>query len=189
MINILLLIGKTASGKNTIIDELVKLGMNRVVAYTTRPMRKSEKDGVEYWFVTEEKFNELEKENFFAETTSYNVASGDLWHYGSPLYEMNEDSVMIVSPEGFDKLKKISALNPISVYIMADIETIWGRLIDRGDNLREAKRRIGADDRDFAGIEDKVDFIFKNNGELKPVLLAEMIKYAYQKTIGDKENG
>ena len=56
---IVILTAITAAGRNTIIRELVKTGRYRfVVSDTTRPPRENngvmERDGVEYWFRTEE---------------------------------------------------------------------------------------------------------------------------------------
>ena len=39
---IYVLLGKTASGKDTIASKLSKKGLKRVVTYTTRPPRKGE---------------------------------------------------------------------------------------------------------------------------------------------------
>ncbi|HWT56047.1 MAG TPA: hypothetical protein VN031_03380 [Candidatus Microsaccharimonas sp.] len=56
--NLALLIGPTSSGKNTIIDELVKTDKyHRIISDTTRKPRRNngvlEQDGVEYWFRSE----------------------------------------------------------------------------------------------------------------------------------------
>ncbi len=50
----LLLVGKSASGKDTIQKELIKMGMKAVVSYTTRSPRKGEIDGIAYHFITKE---------------------------------------------------------------------------------------------------------------------------------------
>ena len=45
--------GKSASGKDTIYRRLMEapgLGLERIVLYTTRPIRAGEKDGVDYHF-------------------------------------------------------------------------------------------------------------------------------------------
>ena len=53
----LILMGKTASGKTLVRDKLVKNhGFNSVVTYTTRPMRKDEIPDVTYHYISEEDF-------------------------------------------------------------------------------------------------------------------------------------
>ena len=55
------LVGKSCSGKDTIARELVKLGYERILTYTTRPQRPSELDGVDYHFITENEFKDMIK--------------------------------------------------------------------------------------------------------------------------------
>ena len=177
----ILLVGKTAVGKDTIQNELIKLGYNTVVSYTTRPPRKNEVNGISYHFITKEEFLQKEKEGYFAETTSYNVATGETWYYGSAIQDLSNDKVMIVNPEGLKQIKKIKSLNPIAFFIMADEETIWNRLRQRGDNAAEARRRLNADDTDFADIILDVDFCFKNDLGISPTDMAEFIHNIYSK--------
>lgn len=183
----LLLIGKSCAGKDTIQKELIKMGMKSIVSYTTRPPREHETEGVEYHFITQEDFLEKEKRGFFAETVSYNVATGDRWYYGSAVEDLSDDKVIIVNPYGLRQLRKIKSLNPVTFYITAGEETIWNRLRKRGDNAAEARRRLNADDLDFSGIIDDVDFAFSNDMGLSPKTLAEIILDIYKKVIGKED--
>ena len=62
----LVLLGKSCSGKSTTQKELVRLGVTPILEYTTRPPRENEKEGKQYHFVTERKFWDMCKKNFFA---------------------------------------------------------------------------------------------------------------------------
>ena len=88
-----------------------------------------------------------------------------------------------MNPKEFHELLslKIDTIHPVFFYINTNENIIWDRLIKRKDNIDEAQRRIIADREDFSDIEQNVDFVFKNNGELKPRVLADMIKYSYDK--------
>lgn len=183
----LMLVGKTCSGKTTIAKELKKLGFKEAISYTTRPPREHETEGVEYHFITKEEFFKKEAEGFFAETVSYNVASGEIWYYGSAVEDLSDDKVIIVNPHGLEQLRKIKSLNPIAFYITASEETIWNRLRERGDNAAEARRRLNADDCDFSGIIDDIDFTFSNDMGLSPKTLAEIILDTYKKVIGENK--
>lgn len=180
------LLGKSCAGKDTIQTELIKMGMKSVVSYTTRPPRLGEIDGVAYHFITKEDFLEKEKKRFFAETTAYNVAIGDTWYYGSAIEDLTDEKVAIINPYGLRQLRQIQSLNPVAFYIFANEEIIWNRLRERGDNLKEARRRFDADNRDFCDIEKYIDFMFRNDLDVKPTTLAEMILYTYNKIIGGK---
>lgn len=83
MPKIFIILGKSASGKDTIYKRLLEkreLNLKKVVMYTTRPIRLSETDGVEYYFVDEEKYNELKEQNKIIEHRAYNTIHG-IWHY------------------------------------------------------------------------------------------------------------
>lgn len=177
----LLLCGKSCAGKDTIQKELIKMGMKSVVSYTTRQPRPGEVDGVTYNFISEEEFHKKEEQGFFAETTSYNVASDETWYYGSAVKDLTNDKVAIINPHGLKQIRKIKSLNPIVFYITAGEEIIWNRLRQRGDDASEARRRLNSDDEDFFGIEKYIDFSFSNDFGLEPKTMAEMIMYTYKK--------
>lgn len=181
----LILAGKSCSGKDTIKKELVKLGMKPITTYSTRPMRDGEINGVEYHFITKDNFIKKAKNGFFAECTYYNVANGDTWYYGSREEDYTNDGVMILNPGGIKDLLYIHLLEPLIVYIDATDETISERLISRGDNSDEAKRRLQADCIDFLNIHKMCDVVISNNGEFTPEELAKEI-YEVYKTLKGK---
>ena len=80
---ILIIMGKTSSGKDTVfrrVMEGVKAPLKTVVTYTTRPMRPGEQDGEEYFFVDEEKLKALRAEGKVIEERLYNTVHGP-WYY------------------------------------------------------------------------------------------------------------
>ena len=186
MVKILLLLGKSCSGKTTIQRELTKLGLSPIVTYTTRPKREKEINGVTYNFISEDDFYLLKEKGFFATTTSYKVANGDTWMYGTTMKDLSDNKVLITNPKEFDDFRdlKLDNIHLVSFYINTNENVIWDRLLKRKDDIDEAQRRIISDREDFHKIEDKVDFVFKNNGEIEISTLAEIVKYSYEKYIG-----
>ena len=80
---IFIVMGKSATGKDTIYKRLVdskELTLKTVVMYTTRPIRKAEVNGVEYHFVNEDKLEDLKKEGKIIEHRAYDTVHG-IWHY------------------------------------------------------------------------------------------------------------
>ena len=69
------------------VKKLVEKGYSRIVRYTTRPIRKGEKQGVTYHFITKEEFNQKIEEGFFAEYQSYNTEFG-IWYYGTSFEDL-----------------------------------------------------------------------------------------------------
>lgn len=74
--------GKSASGKDTVYKEILKRmpELKTVVPYTTRPIRSGEKDGVEYHFTTEENLKKLGAGGKVIELRTYQTVFGP-WSY------------------------------------------------------------------------------------------------------------
>lgn len=167
----IILIGKTCSGKDTILNKLVKnYGYSKLITYTTRSKRKGEVQDKTYHFISEEEFLSKIDSEFFLEHRKYETADG-IWYYGSAKedYEKADDkTVVILTPSGFSALKLWTSRNNIKLdinplYIYANIQTIRDRLKKRGDKKEEAERRIKADNADFDGVLEMTDRIFYNN--------------------------
>ena len=160
------IMGKTSCGKDTVVNELIsKYGFRKCVTYTTRPMRDGEKQDITYHFITEDDFKQKIRENFFAEYKSYDTELG-IWYYGVALEDVenaDDKTVIILTPDGYrDVIKKVKN-KPKSIYIYANNSTIKERLINRGDDPKEAQRRLEHDNIDFKDVETEVDKIVYNN--------------------------
>jgi guanylate kinase len=71
----LMVIGPSAVGKDTMINRLKNKYPNviyKLPSYTTRPMRSGETDGVDYFFVTKEKFFQLKNKGELFGIQEYN---------------------------------------------------------------------------------------------------------------------
>ena len=163
----IVIIGKTASGKDLIVKKLCnEYGYNKIVTYTTRPMRKGESDKVTYNFIPEEEFKQKIKDGFFAEYKSYQSEFGE-WFYGTSresILNSDDKSIIILTPEGYrDILFNYPNLKHKSIYLYANNNTIKGRLMKRGDDKTEAERRVKHDNEDFKGIESLAHKIVYNN--------------------------
>lgn len=83
MAKLFCIMGKSASGKDTVFKALVDdtaLRLKTVVPYTTRPVREGEAEGVEYYFVDEETFCRLKADGKVIEDRAYHTVHG-LWRY------------------------------------------------------------------------------------------------------------
>ena len=175
------ILGKTASGKTSIVNKLVNLhNMHQIITYTSRPIRKNEKQDVTYHYISEDNFKQKILEGFFAEWKTYNTEFG-VWYYGTALEDLesaDDNSVIILTPAGYkDVIKRISKNKMTSIYIHADDSTILKRLKSRGDNEDEAIRRLNSDNIDFEGIENEADYIVHNDDTNMNDVVAEIIKH------------
>ena len=73
------IMGKSSSGKDSIYRKLEadeELGLERLVIYTTRPVRDGEKEGREYYFTDEKKLEEFKKNGKLIESRTYETVYG-----------------------------------------------------------------------------------------------------------------
>lgn len=161
----LVILGKTASGKDAIVNELVnKYGYKKTITYTTRPIRKGEILDVTYHYISEQEFLEKVHEGFFAEYKAYKTEEG-IWYYGSSLHDYanaDEKTVIILTPIGLKDVLKLK-IDFSSIYVYSNQTTIKHRLAKRGDKKEEAERRLRQDNLDFRGVEHFIDKIIYNN--------------------------
>ena len=178
------LIGKTATGKDSIKKELLKLGYESVVTTTTRPMRHGEINGISYHFVEDDEFLDMQLNGELAESTFYNTAFGK-WYYGCQKRDLenHEKKVIILNPDGIlNLLRTIDMSNWTIFFINCPEEIIKERLNKRGDNQEEANRRLEADRRDFINIKRLCDYTIINDGKETPEQIAKKIKIFYERS-------
>ena len=170
------LMGKSASGKDSIYRELLKdkeLGLEPFVIYTTRPIREGEKDGREYHFTDVEGMKRLEAEGRVIESRVYHTVHGD-WYY----FTVDEgtadkkDCLIIGTLEVYNKIKVYYGEDRvIPLYISVDDGVRLERALKRERAQSEPKyaemcRRFLADDADFSAEkirEAGIDVIYENN--------------------------
>lgn len=166
----LIVLGKTSSGKDSIVNKLIsEHDYHKIVTYTTRPMRDGEIQDKTYHFVTEKDFLKKVDDNFFAEWKTYDTIYGP-WYYGSAKEDYqteaeNDRNVIILTPDGYRDVIKALGYKPPSIYIYASDETIKQRLIERGDNPKEAERRLKHDTDDFKDVELLANMVVSNDGD------------------------
>ena len=89
---IYIITGPSGVGKNTIINELSNhLDFYFSVSHTTRPRRENEVNGKDYYFITEEEFENLIKNDQMIEYEQY----GD-FYYGTSKEELSNNSSIII---------------------------------------------------------------------------------------------
>lgn len=167
-----ILCGKSASGKDTILKEIQKeFSMLPVISTTTRPMRPNEHEGVEYFFISTDTFLNMEANNEFIETRTYNTIENGLpsvWYYGISKQAIDlskGDHIVIVDLNGLEELKKEFKEEVVSIYIFIDDEERERRAMNRqGFEKAEWDRRLIDDNKQFASdrIKRDVDFIVHN---------------------------
>jgi len=172
---LIVLVGKSGSGKTVIVEEMKKLGYEKLVTYTTRPMRDGEIEGKDYFFLTMDEFDKREREGFFGEAVSYNTSNG-LAKYGMSVESLTDKEnkrVTILNPAGLEIIRQ-KGLNPYTVYLDVDENVILERLKKRGDDDKEIETRLRTDANDFERFESDVRINVKDN-IMQPEVFAQTI--------------
>lgn len=168
---IIVILGKTASGKTYILNKLKeKYNLNNFISHTNRDIRKNEKNNYDYYFVDESEIKEIATKCNFLDLKKYETKYG-YWYYGLHINEIYKDKgICILDIDGLKMLKnKIGKNNIISIYIDADKEIRYNRSLNRDSidskKYNEILRRLDSDEKDFKkeDIINECDYIYKNN--------------------------
>jgi guanylate kinase len=138
--SLIILSGPSGAGKGTIYKELLKRNDNlRVsISMTTRDPRVGEKDGVDYYFVTEEEYNkELENDAFLEHACVHGK------HYGTLKREVDKhinagyDVILEIDIQGALSIKNKNT-DAIFIFIMPpSMRELKNRLIKRGTETQD----------------------------------------------------
>ena len=152
------------------------------VSHTTRPPRSNEVDGVDYNFVTIDKFEKLIKENKFYE---YAKIYGNF--YGTLKKNVDEtiktnDVIFDIDWQGTKQLSKFKNLNLIKIYLITENkEELKKRLINRNQNTNvEIQKRFSSFDDDIKNWKD-YDYIIINKNLENCFKQIEKIILSYKK--------
>ena len=173
---LLILIGKSGSGKDAVMRELTaKHGFRRMVSTTTRPMRVGEQEGREYHYISKEQFLEGIARGEYLEYRSYDTlynGIADTWFYGSPKMQLDpaENSIAILDVQGAqDFISYYGKENCCVVEISVPNALREQRARERGSfSESEWQRRAADDDIKFAPerTENIVNARIVNTNEL-----------------------
>lgn len=158
----LVLSSPSGAGKTTLCKKIITLDkkISMSISFTTRPKRRSEKDGVDYFFISQQKFDSLKKENFFIEYA--NVF--DHW-YGTPKTTIEEnlamghDMIFDIDWQGAQKLSDFSKNDVVSIFILPP---------SNNELLKRLKKRA----------EDSNDIVSKRMSKAKSEI-SHWIEYDY----------
>lgn len=138
--NLIVISGPSGAGKDSIVEGLLKIN-NKVwlsVSATTRSPRGNEQDGVEYFFLTKEEFEQKINQNELLEYAIYNDN-----YYGTPkdkiIEKLNDgyDVILVIEIQGAIKVKELIK-EAIFIFVLPpSLEELKRRLINRNTEDRE----------------------------------------------------
>lgn len=185
---IVCLMGKSSSGKDTIYKKLLEqnsIRLQKIVPYTTRPIRAGEQDGVEYHFTDEAGYQRLAREKRVIEDRVYHTCLG-MWRYFTVADEgidlSGQSYLMIGTLEAYGHIRDFYGKEKVlPIMIELDDGERLQRALDRerGQDepmYEEMCRRFLADAEDFSKEKMKAADIGQTfyNGELEQCILKIM---------------
>lgn len=155
----------SGGGKTTIVKQILKKFPEIIfsVSATTRPKRESEKNGVEYYFISEEEFNQKIKNNEFVEWEKFYD-----YYYGTFKSVIEENikkgkSVLLeVDVKGAISLKRIYPEARLIYITPPSFEELVKRLRERRtESETDIKKRIERANMELS-VKDKFDYFIDN---------------------------
>ncbi len=186
----LVLSSPSGAGKTSICRKLLEIENDLVmsISYTTRKKRKSETNGIDYFFVSDNEFEKLKNNDFFIEYA--NVF--DNW-YGTPKkividhMQNGVDVVFDIDWQGTQKLYNFSSTDMVSIFILPPTNhELSNRLKNRDEDsddtvsLRMSKAKSEIShwiEYDYVLINENLDECVK---EVLTILYAERKKKSRQ---------
>lgn len=170
---VIILLGKSAAGKDCILNYLKNIyNFNPIISHTTRPIRKNEINGKDYYFINTKDFSKMLANEDFIETREYNTCFNgkkDIWYYGIAKEEFDNKikKICVVDTTGQKEIiEYYGKENTISIYIDVEDNIREQRAKLRGSfSQSEWDRRLKDDNKKFKNI--KYDYIIKNNGTME----------------------
>lgn len=172
---LIILTGKTASGKDTIRSAIFKKfpSLKKVITVTSRALRRNDVRGVDYHFVTRDEFETRVKGGDFAEYVEY---GGNL--YGTLKKDLEsalkQDTLWKIDPSRAGEIRNFikRLFSPgvaselikrvMVIYISTPDDVILERLKKRGLSETEIQKRMSDDREIWNQYKESYDFVIDN---------------------------
>ncbi len=172
----------SGTGKTTVVERLVQVvsGLSLSRSYTSRQIRGSERDGVDYNFVTRTRFETMVKDDAFLEWADvfgnlYGTCAADT----QAMLATGNDVVLVIDVQGARQVRKRNA-DTIGVFVLPpSFDVLEQRLRGRSRDPEDAIRRRLATARDEIGAVGEYDYVVVNDAldacvdRLRAIVLAE----------------
>ncbi len=185
----------SGAGKTTICNKAINFFpyLKTSVSYTTRKPREGEKEGVDYYFTTEEDFKRMNKVEEFLECATVH---GNM--YGTSAKEVNNmlsqglDVLFDIDVQGAKQIKDKKKDAVLIFLLPPSLEICEERLKRRGDDtdeeillrLNRARKEVeNAHWYDYLIINDTIDEAFE---KFKSIIIAEKNKTKRARSLLDK---
>ena len=180
----------SGTGKTSVIKELLKADANLKfsVSVTTRAPRAGEQNGVDYFFISDEQYNEHMKNDDFYEyvDSQYGSRYGTLRSEVDSFISVGQDVIFDMDWVGLRQMKEKAKYDVVSIYLLPpSIKELRRRLVDRNDDINIINQRMGVI-REKMSHWDEYDYVVINADlnqtieTVKEIISAERMKRVRQ---------
>lgn len=176
----------SGAGKTTIVDRLVEIvpRLRKSRSYTSRPPRGDERDGVEYWFVSRERFEAMAAAGEFLEWAD---VFGNL--YGTSLLDTERilsegtDLALVIDVQGARQVRG-HRVPSVSIFVLPpSLDVLERRLRSRSqDSDAQIRRRLEVARQEVAAVAE-YDYVVVNDeigasvDRVRAIVLAERSRH------------
>ena len=142
---VFVLTGNTGTGKTTVANYLNEFyEMPKVITHTTRPPREGEIDQIDYYFETEQSF----EDNHYLESVAYaNYRYGSSYEGLERAWEKSPLISIVLDTAGAKTYSEKLGDEAVVIFLtVTKTDELLGRLSKRGDNLEETRRRMASEE-------------------------------------------
>ena len=188
--NLFIISAASGAGKTSLVKKLLTLinDLTLSISHTTRNPRPSEIDGKDYFFVTNEIFAKMIKEDKFLETANcHGSFYGTSRNFVQEVRDAGKDIIFEIDWQG---AKSIKAIFPeaISIFILPpSLKKLEERLIARGQDSEDTiKVRLSAAKSEMSHV-NQFDYVTINDNfddaleELQSIIMAKKLNTKHQK--------
>ena len=132
--------GPSGCGKDTVVKSLMEKNKNiwLSISCTSREIRGNEKDGVDYYFLSNEEFEEKIKNNEMLEYAKYaDNYYGTPKEYISKHLDNGEDVILVIEIQGALKIKELLPDTTFIFILPPSMDELKNRLTNRGTETIE----------------------------------------------------
>lgn len=177
----------SGAGKTSLCNRLIDFfpDLRHSISFTTRPRRAGEKDGVDYFFVTQDSFSEMVAQGAFAEWAEvhgnrYGTAIKTLEHWRTRGY----DVLLDIDIQGAAQLKKAYGEGVFIFILPPDLKELRKRLENRQTEDPDVIERRMENARDEIRQSVNYDYVIVNDdfdtalSALKSVIISDRCRAA-----------
>ena len=181
----------SGTGKSTVIKELMKTDTNLKfsVSVTTRAPRDGEKNGVDYFYISNEKYDEYLKNDAFYECvdSQYGSRYGTLKSEVDSFINVGQDVIFDMDWVGLRQMKQKAPDDVVSIYMLPpSVKEVRHRLINRHTDSMETINKRMSLLRDKISHWNEYDYVVVNVDymqtaeTIRKIISAERIKRVRQ---------